>query len=118
MMSEKIDKLIDELLDAMEEEASEGKKCPLDAIREKVAEPALYENLAEEASEVAHAALKVARIMRGENPTPLKIPQAMSRLKQEVCDLFVVCDVLGISGDYDYMFSKIQRWLSRLEELE
>lgn len=33
-------------------------------------EPALLEQLAEECSELAQAALKLARLERGENPTP------------------------------------------------
>ncbi len=36
-----------------------------------IGEPAVYEQLAEECSELAKAALKMARILRNENPTPV-----------------------------------------------
>lgn len=37
---------------------------------EVIGEAATYELLAEECIELAHAALKMARVKRGENPTP------------------------------------------------
>ena len=40
-------------------------------IDQKVSEAGRYEQLAEEAVELAHAAMKKARILRGENPTPM-----------------------------------------------
>lgn len=38
---------------------------------EKIGLPAMHEQLAEEATELAKEALKMARILRGENPTPV-----------------------------------------------
>lgn len=37
---------------------------------EIVGKPAMFEQLAEEATELAQATLKMARKLRGENPTP------------------------------------------------
>lgn len=41
------------------------------SILDAIGEPAMYEMLAEEATELAHAAQKMARILRGEKPTPV-----------------------------------------------
>lgn len=118
-MDKRTEKLIDALIEVATDAWSDAlteDDCPIDMIREKVGKPALYENMAEEAAEVAHAALKVSRIMRGENPTPEKLNDAMLRLKHELCDLQVVCDVTGLECDYGYMTEKLERWIDRLEE--
>ena len=39
---------------------------------EKIGTPAMLEQMAEEAAELAQAALKLARVLRAENPTPGK----------------------------------------------
>lgn len=41
-----------------------------------VGEPAVYESLAEECSELAKAAQKMARVLRNENPTPVTEEEA------------------------------------------
>ena len=38
---------------------------------EKIGKPAMLEQLAEEAAELSQAALKLARVIRNENPTPV-----------------------------------------------
>ena len=38
---------------------------------EKIGTPAMLEQLAKEAAELSQAALKLARVLRGENPTPV-----------------------------------------------
>lgn len=52
-------------------------------IAEKLPVPALLEQLAEEAAELAQAALKYARILRGENPTPVNVYKAHANLIEE-----------------------------------
>ena len=49
-------------------------------IVETIGEAAALEQLAEEATELAHAALKLARAMRKENPTPVKKEEAALNL--------------------------------------
>ena len=44
-------------------------------IIDEIGVPAMLEQLAEECSELAHASLKLARKIRGENPTPKDIPE-------------------------------------------
>ncbi len=49
--------------------------------------PATLEQLAEEASELSQAALKLARVYRGENPTPVSADQALDSLVEETADV-------------------------------
>ena len=81
-----------------------------------IPKPALYEQLAEESAELAKAALKISRILRGENPTPVKFDEAWTNLKEEMTDCFTVWSVLGIGLDIDIMMSKLRRWSGRIKE--
>lgn len=54
---------------------------------EKVGRAAMLELLAEESAELSQAALKMARIMRGENPTPVTRMQAEKNLIEEYTDV-------------------------------
>ena len=83
-------------------------------IRDWVSKPALYEQLAEELAEAAQAALKVARTIRGENPTPLKVPVAMVHLREEFTDVCLVADVIGMTPSPDIRERKMKRWAKRL----
>ena len=51
------------------------------SILDMIGEPAMYEQLAEEANELAHAAQKMARIQRGENPTPVT-DEALKKIRR------------------------------------
>lgn len=77
---------------------------------------ALYEQLAEECSELAHAALKMARIFRDENPTPRNSYDVLHLLEEEFTDLNLVADVLGLKIDDDIYKFKLERWYRRLKE--
>lgn len=84
--------------------------------------PAVMEQLAEECTELGKAALKAARIMRGENPTPMLLEDALENLVEESADVHVCLVVLGQQG-YWYPAEgtearKMQRWEERLHELE
>ena len=59
-----------------------------------LSEPVRLEQLAEECAELGHAALKLARILRGENPTPVGEAEARERLTEEVADVMVTVDSL------------------------
>lgn len=78
----------------------------------------LYEMLAEEATELAHASLKMARAYRGENPTPVTCMEAYKNLQEEWNDLCLVARVLSVTTDYVYMKHKAERWIERLKEQE
>lgn len=50
---------------------------------EKIGTPAMLEQLAEEAAELSQAALKLARVLRGENPTPVTRREVRKHLIEE-----------------------------------
>lgn len=83
-------------------------------IRQKVSEAALYEQLAEECVELAHAALKLARIKRGENPTPVSVEDALGAVMEEYTDLRLVAYVLEMGWDIEVFEQKLLRWHNRL----
>lgn len=87
-------------------------------MREKIGDPAAFEMLAEESTELAHAALKVARILRGENPTPVTFDQGMKSLTEEVSDVILCLRDLDIEADMEIMNEKINRFYRRWRERE
>lgn len=86
----------------------------------QMSEAALLEGLAEESSELAHAALKLARILRDENPTPVRRIEARAKLIEEMADVILYSQVirqkLGIqlSEVGDVVTAKHDRWEKRL----
>lgn len=89
-------------------------------IAKKLTKAAALEQMAEEASELAQAALKYARILRGENPTPVTEREAMGHLSEEVADVLVCMDVVmeypdALYGVDEKVFEKKARWLDRLK---
>ena len=82
----------------------------------QVGAPALFEGIAEEAVELAKAALKVARIMRKENPTPVTLDEAAREVVVEYSDLRVYLDILRILVDAEVYDDKKQRFIERLKE--
>ena len=75
--------------------------------------------LAEEATELAHAALKLRRVYDGTNPTPVTEREAVANLIEEVGDVLLCLEVLGlpaVSEDYQKaMDAKLERWVKRLK---
>lgn len=69
-------------------------------IAKEIGVAALYENLAEEAIELAHAALKTARALRNENPTPVTTNEANNHVLEELQDVYLL--VLWLYGDFKY----------------
>ena len=56
-------------------------------MREKIGDAAMYEQLAEECTELAKAALKVARYIRGENPTGREYKELYDNFIEECIDV-------------------------------
>ena len=87
-------------------------------IAKEVGVAALYENLAEEAIELAHAALKTARALRNENPTPITTNEADNHVLEELQDVYLL--VLWLYGDFKYdiktMGEKQARAIRRIYE--
>lgn len=90
-------------------------------IGESLSNAAVLEQLAEEAAELAQAALKLARILRGENPTPKTAEEAAEHLSEEAADVLVCMDVLVAATNYltcidETVDAKKMRWLERLKK--
>jgi DNA-directed RNA polymerase subunit F len=85
-------------------------------IREKVPLPDLYEQLAEEAAELSQAANKMARYLRGVNPTPKTEKEVHNDLIEEYTDVVnVACNILDIHPDWLVSDYKLYRWSKRLD---
>lgn len=85
--------------------------------------PELLAGLAEEAAELAQAALKYRRTFDNINPTPVTGPEAREKLLEEIADVELYLDQLQLG----YRFKgvnwrinaikerKLQRWLERIK---
>ena len=88
-------------------------------IVETIGKAAALEQLAEECAELAQAALKLARIERHQNPTPVKYDEAFTALVEEVGDVRLCIDVMDEAlGPIDTTimeFEKYRRWKKRIK---
>lgn len=76
--------------------------------------PALFEQLAEECVELAKVSLKIARVLRNENPTPASIVNICGDFVEELTDVNLVCDTLHVFPNIDIYKKKTNRWYKRL----
>lgn len=89
-------------------------------INEILGKTEILAQLAEEASELAQAALKLRRAIDGKNPTPKSISECESALDEEIADVWLCVREVGFSDDGhlmaqgEIMSAKHDRWLSRL----
>lgn len=89
----------------------------IDTIKNAVPLPDLYDQLAEEAAELAQAANKMARVLRGTNPTPKTEEGARHNLIEEYTDVVNVgTNILDIHPDWLIGDYKLYRWTKRIEE--
>ena len=75
--------------------------------------------LAEEASELSQAALKLRRARMGINPTPITCEKANLHLLEEIADVTLCFGILNLSDtEFDYIEhtakKKYRRWKKRL----
>lgn len=88
-------------------------------ILEALGTEAVLEQLAEEASELSQAALKLARKLRGVNPTPKTEQECWNALLEEIADVQVAEEQLQLKGSQDFAIeemvrAKTRRWKQRL----
>lgn len=83
---------------------------------EKIGSPAMLEQLAEEATELAYAALKLARIKRGENPTSVLKEDAMDYLIEEYTDVVQCAEELRLVPNREQIKLKKMRFEERWKE--
>lgn len=90
--------------------------CKVNFVLDTLSDAAIYEQLAEECSELAKAALKKARKLRGENPTPLFNNEIDAAITEEFSDVMLCCEILGLYSDERTMESKLSRWCNRIKK--
>lgn len=78
----------------------------------------LLAGLAEEATELAQAALKMRRTLDKSNPTPMTTGDASRNLNEEFADVLLCAAVLGFDREEiaRIIREKAARWSTRLEE--
>jgi len=95
----------------------------MNEIIKAIGEPAILEQLAEECAELAQAALKLSRAMRGENPTPVGSDEARYALVEEMADVQLCIDMMiqdiGCEKEMQMIRkAKYDRCKRRIEERE
>ncbi len=96
--------------------------CPIDVIREMMPLAEVMTQLAEEASELAQAALKFRRTLSNSNPTPVTRHEAETILLEEIADVKLCLHVAGFEAVRHKIqvnrtiTEKAERWMKRLME--
>ena len=91
----------------------------LNYIKSHVSKKELLAQLAEEAIETAHAALKYRRALDDENPTPVSSNEALKNLIVEIDDIALCLDTLSFKWRVEFNSlqreQKLNRWVERLK---
>lgn len=82
---------------------------------DRIGEPAMYEQMAEECTELAKASLKMARIIRNENPTPVTVTEAQDAIIEEFNDVVICAIELGYHSSPTIAKRKLERFKARWE---
>ena len=89
-------------------------------VKDYLTQAELLCQLAEEAAELAQAALKERRTFDDDNPTPVSYTDAHANLLEEVADVYVSLGELLSLEDWERVAhtreEKENRWMQRLEE--
>jgi len=91
-----------------------------ETIKAVVNERELLCQLAEEANELAQAALKLRRALDGTNFTPKSVRDCRENLTEEIADVGVILRMLGLTSDHEIFkqqkigAAKQIRWAERL----
>lgn len=97
-------------------------RTDFEVIRESLPAGELLAQLAEEAAELAQAALKFRRVLDGRSRSPVSFRDGLDSLREELAGVNVCIRALGLSfGDEDIMeifAQKRTRWRERLEDTE
>ena len=90
-------------------------------IEDRIGRDELFAQLAEEAAELAHAALKMRRVITGDNPTPIKKHEDSAALIEEIADVMLLIEMVDVCGESEVEAiknEKLMRWRERLEEMQ
>jgi hypothetical protein len=85
-------------------------------IIDEIGKAAMLEQLAEECTELAKAALKMARIIRNENSTPVTEEEAIANIREEYTDVVQCAGELSLTVDDEQMMRKHERWEKRVRD--
>lgn len=90
----------------------------MSVITDKIPVTELLAGLAEEATELAQAALKLRRCYDGTNPTPADPDIQYECFLEEIGDVELYLDQMSINRQViaDYKAAKLERWKRRLED--
>lgn len=90
----------------------------MNIIKKSLSVVELLAGLAEEASEVAQAALKLRRVYDQSNPTPMREDEAIEKLYEEVADVQLYLQMIDIPWNYidEIIERKRKRWEERIRE--
>lgn len=85
-------------------------------IQERIPVAELLAGLAEEATELAQAALKLRRCYDKTNPTPADPDIQYERFLEEIGDVWLYIDQLSVNIPIieDYKQAKLKRWVQRV----
>lgn len=92
----------------------------LERINDILGPVAMWLQLAEEAAELSQAAAKLARFYEGHNPVAYDIRNSdtlKEKLIEELTDVSVVVDALGMRVNPVLYVDKVSRWTSRIEAI-
>lgn len=105
-----------------EAEELEDYRWEKEIVKQNMSRRALLEQLAEECAELSIAALKMIRAEQiSENPTPINANEALANFYEEISDVVIVLDSMGmlpllkIVIDKNDSNSKWARWADRIE---
>lgn len=87
-----------------------------DEPRDYLPKKELYIQLAEEAAELAQAAVKMYRAITNINPTDKTMAEANENLIEEYTDVINVAEQLYLDIDFRMMEYKNTRWIKRIKE--
>ena len=85
-------------------------------MRDRIGDAAMLEQLAEECAELGQAALKMARVLRKENPTPVTSAEAQKNLSEEFTDVLICAAEFRLYPDIKQACEKWERFKQRWEE--
>lgn len=90
----------------------------INTIKNNFSTPSIYEQMAEECSELAQALLKKARKIRNENPTPKTMQEIDTNITEEFTDVILCACVLDLDFDCFTLDFKLNRWIKRAERID
>ena len=91
-------------------------------LQEVIGTPAMLEQTAEECIELAHACLKLARYLRGENKVYKTKEEIYSNLSEEIADVYICINeileasIISQESIDSNIMTKLERMRKRLEE--